>query len=477
MNDVNGFKAIADREGGLKRSLTRAQLGMIAIGSAIGTGLFLGSGAAIQLAGPSVILSFAIGAFIALLLMGCLAEMVVTHPSTGSFGSYAEHYLGGLAGFVVRYAYWISVVLVIGAEVTAISVYMHFWFPTSPGWLWILVFSAILIAINARSVGSFGAAEYWFSIVKVAAIVGFIVLGSYAVFSAPSDSSIGTRNFYIDGGFFPRGFSGTWNAVVVAVFSFIGIEFIAVAAGEASEPERAARSAFKSALVRLVIFYLLTVALMVAIMPWQSAGTGESPFVMVMKKIGVTGGPSVMNFVILTAALSAMNAQLYVATRMIFSLSRSGYAPAFVSKVSINGVPVRALMLSSFGVAFAAVTSIVMPGGSFILVMSIAMFGALFGWLMIFATHLRFRMACKRDGITPAFRLPLFPVPTILGFFLMIAIIGSTFLVPAFRMSVVTGVPMLVVLALAYALLKVRKCKRAPRLSDAPQALERAKGI
>jgi L-asparagine transporter-like permease len=454
MSAVKGFKVIADREGGLKRSLTRAQLMMIAIGSAIGTGLFLGSGAAIHLAGPSVIISFAIGAFIALLLMGCLAEMVVTHPSTGSFGSYAEHYLGGLAGFVVRYAYWISVVLVIGAEVTAISVYMHFWFPTSPGWLWIVVFSAALIAINARSASAFGAAEYWFSIVKVAAIVGFIILGSYAVFSAPENSSVGLANFYVDGGFFPNGFSGTWNAVVVAVFSFIGIEFIAVAAGEANEPERAARSAFKSALLRLVIFYILTIGLMVAIVPWQSAGTGKSPFVMVMEKIGVSGGPSVMNFVILTAALSAMNAQLYVATRMIFSLSRSGYAPAFLSSVSSNGVPVRALLLSSLGVAFAAITSVMMPGGSFILVMSIAMFGALFGWLMIFATHLRFRMACKRDGVTPAFRLPLFPIPTLLGLVMMVAVIVSAFFVPAFRMSVVTGVPMLVALMVTYALLK-----------------------
>jgi L-asparagine transporter-like permease len=331
---------------------------------------------------------------------------------------------------------------------------MHFWFPTSPGWLWIVVFSAALIAINARSASAFGAAEYWFSIVKVAAIVGFIILGSYAVFSAPENSSVGLANFYVDGGFFPNGFSGTWNAVVVAVFSFIGIEFIAVAAGEANEPERAARSAFKSALLRLVIFYILTIGLMVAIVPWQSAGTGKSPFVMVMEKIGVSGGPSVMNFVILTAALSAMNAQLYVATRMIFSLSRSGYAPAFLSSVSSNGVPVRALLLSSLGVAFAAITSVMMPGGSFILVMSIAMFGALFGWLMIFATHLRFRMACKRDGVTPAFRLPLFPIPTLLGLVMMVAVIVSTFFVPAFRMSVVTGVPMLVALMVTYALLK-----------------------
>lgn len=464
MSRVKGFKAIADREGGLRRSLTQAQLAMIAIGSAIGTGLFLGSGAAIQLAGPSVVISFAIGAFVALLLMGCLAEMVVTHPTTGSFGSYAEHYLGSMAGFVVRYAYWISVVLVIGAEVTAISVYMRYWFPTSPGWLWIIVFSIALIVINARSVGSFGAAEYWFSIVKVTAIVGFILLGSYTVFSSPSNSAVGLANFHVNGGFFPKGFSGTWNAVVVAVFSFIGIEFIAVAAGEANEPERAAKSAFKSALLRLVIFYILTVALMVAIVPWRTAGTGESPFVTVMERIGVSGGPGVMNFVVLMAALSAMNAQLYVATRMIFSLSRSGFAPAALSTVSRNGVPVRSLVLSSFGVAFAAVASVVLPGGSFILVMSIAMFGALFGWLMIFATHFKFRLACKRDEITPAFRLVLFPIPTLVGFVMMLAIIGSTLFVPAFRMAVITGVPMLVLLVLAYAVVKKPGAEKAMAL-------------
>ncbi|MGY6160365.1 amino acid permease [Paraburkholderia strydomiana] len=454
MAEVEGFRARVERESGLRKTLTSPQLTMIAIGGAIGTGLFLGSGAAIQVAGPSVIVSFAIGACVALLLMGCLAEMVVTHPSTGSFGSYAEHYLGGLAGFVVRYAYWISVVLVIGAEVTAISVYMKFWFPGSPGWVWIVVFSAALILLNARSVGAFGFAEYWFSIVKVAAIIGFILPGGYAVFTAVPASGIGFANYWSDGGFLPHGWSGTWDAVVVAIFSFIGIEFIAVAAGEAAEPERAARGAFKSAVFRLIFFYLLTIGLMLAIMPWQSAGTGKSPFVMVMEKMGLPWGASLMNFVVLMAALSAMNSQLYVATRMIFSLACSGYAPSALRVVSANGIPQRSLLASSFGVAFAAIASVLLPQGSFVLVMSIAMFGALFGWFMIFVTHYAFRRACQRDGITPTFRLPAFPFLTLLGTVMMAAIIGSTYFVPAFRMTVVTGIPLLAMLVVAYVLIR-----------------------
>ncbi|HWT37526.1 MAG TPA: amino acid permease [Paraburkholderia sp.] len=450
------FNSIAGREDGLARRLTQAQLTMIAIGSAIGTGLFLGSGAAIQMAGPSVILSYAIGAFVALLLMSCLAEMVVAHPTTGSFGTYAEHYLGPWIGFLVRYAYWISVVLVIGAEVTAISIYMEYWFPGSPAWVWIALFSVLIILVNASSVNIFGSTEYWFAIVKVVAILSFIVIGSLTIYLAPRGSSIGFGNYVSNNGFFPKGFSGTWDGVVIAIFSFIGIEFIAVAAGEAKNPRVAARNAFKSAFFRLLFFYIVTIALMVAIIPWQKAGTGESPFVLVMQHIGIPYGGSVMNFVVLTAALSAMNAQLYVASRMIFSLARSGQAPAAIGKVSKNGVPLRALIFSTAGVAFAAISSVTFPSGSFLLVMSIAMFGALFAWLMVFATHLRFRRVTKREGTVLDFRVRGFPLLSVVGAVLMLAVIGSTLFVPELKMTLVTGVPMLVALTAIYTLTRRR---------------------
>ncbi|HYL70603.1 MAG TPA: amino acid permease, partial [Candidatus Dormibacteraeota bacterium] len=204
------FADIVERERGLRRTLSAGRMTMIAIGGAIGTGLFLGSGYAIKLAGPAVLLSYALGAVIALLVMGCLAEMTIAHPTSGSFGAYAEHYVSPLAGFLVRWCYWTGNVLAVGTEVTAVALYMHFWFPASPGWIWIAAFSALLIAINARSVNVFGTVEYWFSAIKIIAIVLFILVAGYVVLGAPSlltggQGRVGFGNYPAYGGFLPRG--------------------------------------------------------------------------------------------------------------------------------------------------------------------------------------------------------------------------------------------------------------------------------
>ncbi|MFP4594758.1 amino acid permease [uncultured Ralstonia sp.] len=454
---TGSFEALAAREGGLQQRLSSAQLTMIAIGSAIGTGLFLGSGAAIQVAGPGVLVSYAIGAVIALLLMGCLAEMVVAHPTTGSFGAYAEHYVSPLAGFLVRYAYWAAVVFVIGAEVTAVAVYMAYWFPGVPAWMWIVGFSAVLVWINASSVDVFGVAEYWCSMIKVVAIVVFLVVASYAIHRAPEGGPIGFHNYVDAGGFLPHGVPGVWYGAVISIFSFFGIELIAVAAGEAREPEAAATRAFRSTLFRLVFFYLCTLALMLAVVPWQEAGTGQSPFVRVMQILGTSSGAGLMNFVVLTAALSSMNAQLYVSTRMLFSLARGGQAPRALGVANRRGVPERALAVSSSGAALAPVMSVVLPGHSFLLMMSLAMFGALFTWLVIFVTHLRFRRAVEREGRTLRFRMWGFPVFTVVGAVAMAAIIVTTAWMPDFRMTLVAGVPFLIVLTGVYRWLRGRQ--------------------
>jgi len=328
-----GFDDIIQRERGLRRTLSARRMSMIAIGGAIGTGLFLGSGFAISLAGPAVLLSYLVGALIALLLMGCLAEMTIAHPTSGSFGAYAEYYLGPLAGFLVRYAYWTGIVLAVGTEVTAIALYMHFWFPRAPGWPWIVGFSALLVLVNARSVNVFGAIEYWFSAIKVTAIVLFILLAAWIVSrappvvtgptGAPAAPTVGFHNYTAYGGFLPLGLWGAWTAVIVAIFSYLSIEMIAVAAGEAARPETAVRRAFRSTVLRLILFYLLTLALVLAIVPWTGAGVDESPFVKVMRALRVPGAAGIFNFVILVAALSAMNSQLYITTRMMFSLARA----------------------------------------------------------------------------------------------------------------------------------------------------------
>jgi L-asparagine transporter-like permease len=451
------FSAIIRRESGLRRTLTARKLSMIAIGGAVGTGLFLGSGFAIGIAGPSVLVSYAVGALIALLLMGCLAEMTSTHPTTGSFGTYAEHYVSPLAGFMVRYAYWTCIVLAVGTEVTAVALYMKFWFPAVPGWLWIALFSGSLITVNALSVSTFGTVEYWFSLLKVTAIAAFILLAGYLIASVNpmqsdlADGSIGFRNYTAYGGFLPHGIAGMWVAVIMAVFSFLSIEMIAVAAGEAAQPEAAIISAFLSTVVRLVMFYLLTLALMLAVLPWTLAGSTRSPFVMVMEALRLPAAGGVMNFVILVAALSAMNSQLYISTRMMFSLSRAGQASRHLGTLTARGVPLNALLVSTSGIAVATVLSVVSPGRAFLIMVGISVFGAMFTWMMIFVTHYFFRRARSREGgARSRFRMWGFPLTTLLGAGLMAALLLTTAFTDAFRLTLVFGLPYLACLGLIY---------------------------
>lgn len=450
MSSSEGFDHIAKREAGLQRKLTAGQMSMIAIGGAIGTGLFLGSKFAIDLAGPSVILSYTISGFITLLLMGCLAEMTVTHPTSGSFGAYAEHYIGPLAGYLVRYAYWLCIVMGVGTEVTAIADYMQFWFPGVPPWIWIVIFPAALIGVNAMSVKAFGSVEYWFSATKVAALVGFVLLGGYLIWGT-GNPEFGLRHLTEHGGFFPKGLWGMWVAVVLSIFSYLSVEMIAVAAGEAEDPVESVKKAFRATLARLVVFYLLSLLAILTIVPWDRIGEGGSPFVTVMQALQIPYAAGILNFVVIVAALSAMNSMLYITTRMMFSLSRGGDAPARFGTLSRNGVPINALMLSTIGMALAAVVYVLFPGDAFTLMVSLSMFGAMFTWMMIFVTHYFFRRHNERAGAPrPAFRMPFFPASTLLGAGLMFAVLVTTAFTEVFRMTLVFGLPVLALLVLAF---------------------------
>ncbi|MGG3468684.1 amino acid permease [Neobacillus pocheonensis] len=437
-------------EKGLKRELKTGQLTMIAMGCAIGTGLFLGSGLAIQTAGPGVLVSYAIGAFIVLLLMGCLAEMTVAHPASGSFGVISEKYIHPMAGFLVRYSYWIANVLAVGVEVSAIAVYMKYWFPTVPGMVWILLFGAVLIYVNATSVNTFATFEYWFSMIKISAIVGFIILGAYVLFGTSDHPKIGAENFVNDGGFLPFGWNGVWIAIFISLFSFLGTELIAVTAGEAKDPDVAVPKALKATVFRLSTFYVLTLAIMLMIVPWKAAGVDKSPFVKVMEILNIPGASGIMNFIILTAALSAMNSQLYASTRMVFSLSRSNFAPAILGKLNKKGVPSTALAVSTLGIVVAAVVSALFPGTSYAFMMGISMFGALFTWLMVFVSHLFFRRTWEKSG---GRKLPVrmmgFPYLTILGAVLLVSLMITTWFTD-FKILLQFGVPWLVFLCVAY---------------------------
>lgn len=464
-----GFDAITEREKGLHRGLSSGQLSMIAIGGAIGTGLFLGSGFAISFAGSSVLVSYAIGALLSLLLMGCLAEMTVAHPTSGSFGAWAEFYISPLAGFLVRYTYWAGNVVAVGTEVTAIAVYMRYWYPAVPGWFWIFGFSGALVAINAANVKFFGAVEYGFSALKVAAIVIFIVLGAWVVFSATPASGIGFSNYISHGGFFPKGAWGMWVAVLVALFSYFSIEMIAIAAGEARDPHRAIARALRVTVFRLIIFYLFTLALILAIVPWNTTAvnSGQSPFVKIMAATHVPFAAGIINFVILVAALSAMNSLLYSTTRMMFSLSRAGYAPRRFGRLSSRGVPVAALLLSTTGIAIAAMLN-ALSRNAFLIMVSISMFGPMFAWLMIFITHLFFRGRHAHEPL--AFRIWGYPYTTSAGVIFMAAAIVTTLFTREFRMTLVCGIPFLLLLAAIFLVRNRRSPAPIQSLAEEPIA-------
>jgi len=464
----------------LSRQLTVGQLGMIAIGGAIGTGLFLGSALAVRLAGPGVIISYLIGAVIALLLMGALSEMAVAHPTAGSFGVYAELYLNPWAGFVMRYTYWAAQCVAIGGEATAVAIYCRWWLPSTPAWLWILAFSVALIAVNARNVGAFGAFEYWFSMVKVVAIVLFIVLGLGLLVGTGIRPGIGLRNFTAYGGFLATGWRGVWMAMVFVIFSFMGTEVVAVTAGEAKDPKTAVPSAMRRTVGRLILFYIGAITVLIGIAPWTTIQPGAditaSPFVSVFGMVGIPAAAHVVNLVIITAAASSMNCNLYMATRMLFSLSRGGYAPQSLGHVSSRGTPVRALLASAGGLAVALLVAFLYPASAFQYLFGISLFGGLFIWLMIFVTHLVFRPTWNaRVGVRPAVRMIGYPYTSIAGACAIVAILLTTWWVEDMRITLIAGVPWLIVISIAYLLVaRGRRQVRAPVGDEAVQVLPRA---
>src|SRR6185312_271579 len=382
-----------DRESGLRRSLGKTQLVMIGLGGAIGTGLFMGSGLAVGYAGPAVIVSYALAGFIALVMVFSLSEMAVVHPTAGSFGTYAETYLNPWAGFVVRYTYWIAQAIAIGGEAVAAGLYMQYWFPNVPVWIWALGFCLVLLYFNSRSVGNFGTLESWLALIKVVAIVLFIILGLAAI-TGIGRPAVGLHNLTgLPGGFLPKGLSGLWMAVTVGIFSFVGIEVIAVTSGETRNPEEAIPAALRTMLLRLFLFYVLAIAVIVAIAPWTDTGAkvvAQSPFVTVLQHTGVRDAAGIMNFVVVSAALSSMNTDVYLCSRMLFSLSRGGYAPRALGTLSASGSPVAAILVSGVCVLIAAGASFFTPD-AYADLFGVALFAAIIVWMIVLLTHLSFR--------------------------------------------------------------------------------------
>jgi AAT family amino acid transporter len=430
---------------------------MSGLGGAIGTGLFLGSGISIGYAGPSVLISYAIAGFVAIVMVFSLSEMAVLHPTAGSLGTYAEIYLNPWAGFVVRYTYWFAQVIAVGGEAVAAGVYMTWWFPHIPIWPWSLGFAAILVAVNSRPVGNFGSIEYWLSFIKVTAIVLFIVLGVAAIFGIGHPAT-GFHNLTgLRGGFFPFGLRGTWMAMIMAVLSFYGIETIAVTSAEVPNPETAIPRALRTMVLRLFLFYVLALAIVVTVVPWTETGAtivSQSPFVRVFARSGIPYAAGIMNFVVISAALSSMNTNIYLSARMLFSLSRGRYAPGFLGRLSSAGAPTAAAIFSGGFILAAAAVSRITPL-AYNYLQGVALFGAIVVWMMILASHLRFRRFHKVADLSV--RMPLFPLLQILGLVILGAVLITMGVDPAWNISWIVGVPWLALLSAAYFVWKRRR--------------------
>src|ERR1051326_1688018 len=446
------FPSMTQQEQGLKKELSARQIAMVAVGGSIGTGLFLSSGAAIHVAGPAVIISYLLSALISWAVAMALGEMSSMHPAAGSFGVYAELYLNRWASFVARYGYWIAVMIVVGSEVMASGKFMREWFPDVPVIVWMVVFGFFLIAINLFSVGGYGTFEYWFAMIKVVTIFVFIVAGAALLFSHKAQPQ-----FVTNGGFFPNGRFSPLMATSFGLYSFLGIEMVAVSSGEArssADISRATRIAF----AMLAFLYVAAMAVLVGVLPWQRASVEHSPFVTVFAVAGIPAAGFIMNLVVLTAALSGANASLYVTSRMLFSLAESGYAPRQLKVINQHGVPMRALLTSMLGVVIAIFVQWKAPKEAYLYVINVALVGGMIAWLVSLLAHVRFRLKVSPEQLKEMTLVsPLGALGSIGGFIAVVATIVLTSWVAQSSIAAKSAGIYFVVLTVAYLLARRTK--------------------
>jgi amino acid transporter, AAT family len=442
-----GLSEVPPQEKGLHRQLSAGQMAMVAVGGSIGTGLLLGSAAAIEIAGPAVVLSFLLAALISWTVTMALGELASMYPAAGSFGVYGDLYLNRWAGFISRAGYWAAISVSIGAEVVASATYMAYWFRSVPAFVWGILFSAVLLVVNWRSVGDYGHFEYWFAMVKVATIVAFIVIGAALLLNGRV-----APQYTAQGGFFPNGIWAPLMAMTFAIYTFGGVEFVAVTSGESRSAAEVGKAVCLT-FMTLTLVYLGAIVVLVGVMPWNHAGVTESPFVTVFRTVNVPGASNLMNFVVLTAALSGANAALYVSSRTLFSLARTGWAPAALGRLNAAGSPSRALLVSSYGIVVALVLEKWAPKNAFEYILRAAFFGMMLSWLVSLAAHVAFRRrANAREIAALPLRSPAGAWGSVVGFTVVVAATLKTWWDS--RVNLLSGVLYLVLLTIAYFLIE-----------------------
>ncbi|MEC5317329.1 amino acid permease [Brenneria populi subsp. brevivirga] len=439
-------------EGQLKRGLKNRHIQLIALGGAVGTGLFLGIAQTIKMAGPSVLLGYAIAGAIAFFIMRQLGEMVVEEPVAGSFSHFAHKYWGGFAGFMSGWNYWVLYVLVSMAELSAVGIYVQYWWPDIPTWVSAAVFFVLINAINLTSVKVYGEMEFWFSIIKVAAIVGMILFGGYLLIGGGGGPEAGVANLWRHGGFFPNGIGGMVMAMAVIMFSFGGLELVGITAAEADNPESSIPRATNQVIYRILLFYVGALAVLLSLYPWPKVVEGGSPFVLIFHALNSDIVATVLNLVVLSAALSVYNSCVYCNSRMLFGLAKQGNAPQALLKVNKGGIPLMALGVSALATALCVLLNYVMPGKAFSLLMALVVSALVINWAMICITHLKFRMAKKRAGEETRFKSLGYPATNIICLLFLFGILVVMAITPGIQISVWLIPFWLLVLAVSYAI-------------------------
>lgn len=437
----------------LKRGLSARHIRFMALGSAIGTGLFYGSAEAIRLAGPAVLLAYLVGGAAVFMVMRALGEMAVHEPVAGSFGHYASRYLGPLAGFLTGWTYTFEMIIVALADVTAFGIYMGLWFPDAPQWVWVLSIIFFIGALNLCSVKVFGEMEFWLSLLKVTAIIAMIAAGLGIMmfgFGAGHEST-GVSNLWSHQGFMPNGITGVIASFAVVMFAFGGIEIIGVTASEAKDPEKVLPRAINTVPVRILLFYVLTLFVLMAIYPWNSIGQNGSPFVEIFSSLGISSAANILNLVVITAAISAINSDIYGTGRMMYGLAQEGLAPKCFSRLTRNGVPWMTILVMAIALLLGVVLNYLIPKNVFLIIASIATFATVWVWLMILISQVAMRRSMSKENVARlAFPVPFWPVAPMFTIIFMAFIIAVLGYFPDTRIAMYVGLAWVILMTLAW---------------------------
>lgn len=410
----------------LSRSLKNRHVQLISIGGAIGTGLFLGSGKSIQQTGPSILLAYMITGGICFLIMRALGELLLSNTNNHSFLDFVAEYLGKKWAFLTGWTYWFCWIAISMADLTAMGMYVRYWFPNIPQWLPEICALILLVALNLITVSLFGELEFWFALIKVVAIVALIGVGTYMILTnyPTSAGSVKLSNIWTHGGWFPKGIKGFLLSFQMVTFAFVGIEMVGLVAGETKDPEKVLPEAINNIPIRIILFYLGSLLVIMAIYPWDSLDTSQSPFVEVFSEIGITMAATIINVVVLSAAASACNSAIYSTGRMMRSLAQEGSAPKSFVKLTKHQVPANAIFFSAMIIFMAVVLNYVMPSQVFTVITSIATTCFLFIWGILTYTHMKYRRSI-RGKQAHSFKMPFYPLSNylIFAFLLFVAIV------------------------------------------------------